>query len=131
MKYLNITHNPSFHHLLDFDIDDINIDLHNSFSCTKIDFNVGKKEMTIDFKKDDTTNYIEQFAKIIFFEVKEFESIYDILDTTKSITIDNFGKGKIHKIHKYFETNINYFYIGFYEDQKIDVFCKEAFIILW
>ncbi len=140
MKYLFITEIKPFCPLLDFDIDNINIDLHNDFNC----FKIKNKENICEFHFIRITNnqlYSEQNAVIIFENIVE-SNLELILNNNEEIilrkneiddagVLTNFAKGELTESNKYYNTNIKYYFIEVISEKLIDIFCKEAIIILW
>jgi|SRR5687767_11894989 len=141
MRYLFISDIKPLCPLLDFDIDKINIDLHNDFNC----FKIKNKEGICEFhfiRITDNRLYNEQNAVIIFANIVE-SNLELILGNNEEVIIrnneiddigilTNFAKGELTQSNKYyFETNIKYFFIDVFNGKLIDIFCKEAIIILW
>ena len=133
MKYLFITDIKPFQPLLDFDINSINVDLHNDFECVNI--KTENRRLEFHFTRlIGNEFYKEQNAAVIFNNV--IESSIETLETnheTRDIsTLDNFAKGDMTEGNKFFQDkSIKYFFIGFMNEKLIDIFCKEAIIFLW
>lgn len=131
MKYLFITEIPTLNPLLDFDIGGHNIDLHNNFDCQLL--RQENNTLEIYFKKNrGDLHYDETNAVILFSNILEFESSFLISEANKATTLINFAKGELLENSKYYDNkSVNYFFIEFDEGQYIDIFCKEAIVILW
>ena len=70
MLYLSISNSPKLYPLLDLNIEGVNIDLHNDYSCNKIE----KKDSNIEFsfhRLNKSSLLSENFAKIAFSSVLE------------------------------------------------------------
>lgn len=133
MKYLFISDIESFKPLLDFDISNVNIDLHNDFECVNIKNE--DKRLEFHFKRlIGNEFYKEQNAVIIFSRI--VESNIELSMGSNKIgdisTLINFAKGDLAKANQYFhDKSIKYFFIGFLDGETIDIFCKEGIIFLW
>lgn len=113
-----------FENLSQFDFDNCSMDLHNDFECLKVKFHnnililvfqniVSKFLISISFQKTTMT----------FFE-------FDFTETMKTLTIDNLFRGKfeIDGALTEFENNRGYFYLEFYEGQKIEFWSESLSI---
>lgn len=133
MKYLVITEVHSLTPLLDFNINDANIDLHNDFECTGIKYNNNVIEFF--FKRiADNIVYREQNAVIIFWGVVEtnFESLCKNSQIGDIKTITNFARGELSdKNQHYQDKDIRYFFVDFLDGCLIDILCKEGIVFLW
>lgn len=133
MKYLFITNITSLFPLLDFDINGINIDLHNDFDCLEIKNN----QTSLEFYFKRTTNngkYKEQNAVLIFSNLVEsnIESVSKNNQIGDLQTLTNFAKGEITQVNKFYQDNtVKYFFIDFFNGTLVDIFCKEAIVFLW
>lgn len=133
MKYLVITEISPFSPLLDFDINGINIDLHNDFECVNI--KKEKKNLEFHFKRlIGNEFYKEQNAVVIFSDI--IECNINLLEKKGELgdfgTLDNFAKGELTEVNKFFhDKSVKYFFIGFINGSLINIFCKEAIIFLW
>jgi hypothetical protein len=105
-----------FQNISQFDIGDTNYDFHNDFECVKVKFQdgilslifqhiVNKYLVSLSFQKTTLT-----FC--------EFEFIMAL----ESLTIDNLYRGKFESKGELieFENTRGYFYLEFYEGQKVE-----------
>jgi len=133
MKYLFITEIVPLSPLLDFDINDINIDLHNDFECT--DIKNTDKAVEFFFKRVvNNTFYNEQNGVLIFSDVVEtnIDFIFGKDQIGDIQTITNFARGELSDKSRYYQDkDIKYFFIDFLNGSLINIFCKEAAIFLW
>ncbi len=133
MKYLWLTDVEPLRLLLDFDINGINIDLHNDFECVNI--NNENKRIEFHFRRlMGNEFYKEQNVVLIFSNVLECN--IELLTAHNKVgdlsTLFNFAKGDLTDANQYFhDKSIKYFFIGFMNGDLIDIFCKEAIIFLW
>lgn len=133
MKYLIVTDIDPLYSLLDFDIYNINIDLHNDFECVEVKNN--DRNLEFYFKKVTKSElYKEQNAILIFSGVVE-NNIQSLMENNKTgdiRTLTNFAKGELTESNKYYyDKNIQYFFIDFINGSLINIFCKEAIVFLW
>lgn len=113
-----------FQNLSQFDFDNDSFDFHNDFDCLKVKFQsdilvlifqniVSKFLISVSFQKTTLT----------FFE-------FDFTELTKTLTIDNLYRGKyeIDGSLIEFQNNRGYFYLEFYEGQKIEFWSESISI---
>lgn len=141
MRYLFITDIKPLCPLLDFDIENLNIDLHNDYNCFKIKNRSG----ICEFHFTRITNnrlYSEQNAVIVFANVVESNLELILNGREEVILINNeisctgvltkFAKGGLTESNQYYnDKSIKYFFIDVLDGKLIDIFCKEAVIFLW
>lgn len=133
MRYYFISNTSPFIPLLDFDIGNVNIDLHNEFEHFKTQRNYDSIEFY--FRKCITSDLFEESnAVIIFSEVVE-TNIDDVNSNNNNEdwkVLMNFARGDLREENKYFSnTDIKYFFIEFEGGELINILCKQALIILW
>lgn len=132
MKYFFLTNINILEPLLDFDINGINIDLHNDFDF--VFFEIKNNKVELYFSRILVNEkYQETNAAIIFSNVIDIEMDSDFEEKSKTPTsIVNFAKGDLTKKNKYYgKEDIRFFFIEFENDSKMNIFCNEAIIILW
>lgn len=114
-----------FQNLSQFDFDKIKFDFHNDFNCVKVKFHnnillllfqsiVSKFIVSLSFQKTTLT----------FFE-------FECREAVETLTIDNLYRGRFENDGKLieFENNRGYFYLEFYEGQKIE-FWSECLVVV-
>lgn len=132
MQYYFISNTTPFIPLLDFNIGNVNIDLHNEFEYIKTQSKFDSIEFY--FRKCITNNlFDESNAVIIFSEVIE-TNIHDVNSNNNQEwkALMNFARGDLREENKYFSNkDIKYFFIEFEGGELINILCKQALIILW
>ena len=133
MKYLFITDITPLSPLLDFDINNINIDLHNDFECIEIKSNQENLEFYFN-RNSNNEQHKEQNAVLIFSNIAE--SNIDLIVKNNKIgdlqTLTNFARGELTQNNKFYQNNnIKYFFLDFSNGALVNIFCKEAIIFLW
>ena len=97
--------------------------------------NVRPPEIEFHFQKfQSSTLYSESNIVLVFSGVYEssLESPNSTHNISYPLTLSNFARGELAEGHKYFKDNqIRYYFLEFFEGIKIDLFCREAIIILW
>lgn len=113
-----------FQDLSQIDFDSSNFDLHNDFDCSKVMFQ--NNILILVFQ-----NIINKFLISISFQkttVTFFE--FDFTGAMKNLTIDNLYRGKyeIDGTLIEFKNNRGYYYLEFYEGQKIEFWSESISI---
>jgi hypothetical protein len=132
MLYLFISCIQPLVPLLDFNISSRNIDLHNWYNCIDIVHSDEVVEFHFEIIADEQL-IKEKNLKIIFSGIAEY-SINDknLIKYPDFYTIVNFARGELLPINKYYgNKEIRYFFLEFENDLFVEVFCKDAIIILW
>ncbi len=116
---------PLFEPILDLEIVNQYIDLHNDFDCKKITQLSESNQLYFYFQSITS----KQNQIIVFFDNAQItKSKYSITDTSKSVTISNFQRGKFqsknNKIIEENKTKQKYYYIDFSEGQQIELFAQ-------
>jgi hypothetical protein len=105
-----------FNNLSEFDLDNVYYDLHNDFNCVKV-----------EFESDILILFFENIANMYLVSIRFQNAIltlceFDFDQKIESLTIDNLYRGKFEINGKLieFDNNKGYFYLEFYEGQKIE-----------
>lgn len=113
-----------FKNLSEFDYENLNLDLHNDFNCIKIMLNQNILNFLFqNISNKDIISFSFQNAEIT---VLEFDFSY----STELLTIDNLYRGRFEKNNKLieFENNKGYFYLEFYDGQKVEFWSDKLLI---
>lgn len=104
-----------FEDLSYFDYEQNSFDLHNDFDCKKIQFE--DNVIILIFKKINTNVFI--FLKFQNTNITHFNFNFKI---NEALTVDNLYRGKLEVDGnlKEFNNNKGYFYLEFYNEQKIE-----------
>jgi hypothetical protein len=113
-----------FQNISQLDFDEMHYDLHNEFDCVKVKFQ--NNVLVLVFQ-----NIVSKFLISLNFQNTiltfcEFEFVH----ISKTLTIDNLYRGKFENEGKLieFENERGYFYLEFYEGQKIE-FWSESIVV--
>ncbi|WP_298140189.1 hypothetical protein [Flavobacterium sp.] len=105
-----------FQNISQFDFDKISYDFHNDFECVKIKF---QNNVLILILQNIVSHYIVSlsFNKTILTFCE-----FDFTEKVEPLTIDNLYRGRFENDGKLteFENNRGYYYLEFYEGQKIE-----------
>ncbi|MEB3802170.1 hypothetical protein INQ45_14205 [Flavobacterium columnare] len=106
-----------------FDYDQNSFDLHNDFDCKKIQFE--NNELTLVFKKNEDNFFL--FFKFQNTNLTIFNFTFNI---NEALTIDNLyrGKSEVDGYLKELDNNRGYFYLEFYDEQKIEFWSDLIFV---
>jgi hypothetical protein len=105
-----------FQNLSQLEFDNRSFDLHNDFDCLKVKFQNNVLILVFQNIENDFLILISfQKTMFTFFE-------FDFTETFKTLTIDNLYRGKYEVDGMLIEFNNDrgYFYLEFYEGQKIE-----------
>lgn len=105
-----------FQNISQFDFDKINYDFHNDFECVKIKF---QNNILILIFQNIVSHYI---VSLSFDKTTLTFCEFDFTEKVESLTIDNLYRGRFENNGKLteFENKCGYFYLEFYEGQKIE-----------
>ena len=134
MKYLFVTDIEPLEPILDFNIENVNIDLHNDFDF--VDIKKSNTDLSFYFKRISEHNlYAERNAVIIFSKLENDSFDSEIIVQSHhddSLTITNFARGELTTESKYYQNkSIKYFFIELGNAGTRNIFCREAVIFLW
>ena len=113
-----------FQNIAQFDFDKISYDFHNDFDCTKVKF---QNNVLILVFRNIISNF---FISLSFYKTTFTFCELDFTEKIDTLTIDNLYRGKfeIDGTLMEFENGRGYFYLEFYEGQKIE-FWSESIMI--
>lgn len=105
-----------FKNLSEFDIDDLYFDFHNDFDCINIKFDSCFLIFIFQNIADNSLVSI-QFENAILTYCE-----FNFQETVNVLTIDNLYRGKFENKGELieFQNNCGYFYLEFYEGQKME-----------
>jgi hypothetical protein len=128
MKKIKILDIELFSSLIEFEIANSNIDLHNDYCCSKIQYN----EETLFLLFTTCSDAIEEREiKLTFHEVELYKVNLEFERTKELITIDNFYRGRFENEGNLLDLSSDgkgYIYIEFYEGHSIEFSAKELVI---
>jgi hypothetical protein len=113
-----------FQNISQFDFDKINYDFHNDFECVKVKFS--NSVLVLLFK-----NIVDNFLVSLSFQKTTLTFCeFEFKEEFETLTIDNLYRGKFENDGKLveFDSDRGYFYLEFYEGQKIE-FWSESIIV--
>lgn len=105
-----------FQNISQFDFDNVNYDFHNDFECTRVKFQ--SNVLILVFR-----NFVSKFIVSLCFQKSSLTYCeFDFTETIEALTIDNLYRGKFEIDGRLieFENNRGYFYLEFYEGQKME-----------
>jgi hypothetical protein len=113
-----------FQNISQFDFEEVNYDFHNEFECVKVKFR--NNVLVLIFQ-----NIVSKFLISLNFQKTILTFCeFEFVDTLKTLTIDNLYRGKFENDGRLieFENSRGYFYLEFYEGQKIE-FWSESMVV--
>lgn len=123
---IDITNTPLFEQLLEYETDGLYFDLHNDYECKKIS-NKNSSNIEFVFKPIIQT---KETIRLTFHSAVVVESTYVINDLQKTVTLDNFHRGRILQENKELVdktlTDEKCYYLEFYEGQTIQILAQKV-----
>lgn len=117
-----------FKNLAQYNLGNEYYDFHNDFDCIKI--SLEEKYLTLVFKSI-TEDFI---VTIKFKDVLLLTLNFEFMSKIEPLTIDSLYRGRLEINGELFEFTNNgnsFFYIEFYEGQKIEFFCSSVEVKKW
>ena len=123
MKSINLSNVELFESLLEIDLENDFIDLHNDYDFKSYEFS-GVKNLTLAFVNIKTKNEL-----LVCFEDVELIK-FNITVENENSTIDNFHRGRYQKDEKLFDEfeNRKCFYIEFLGKSNIELLASKLYI---
>jgi hypothetical protein len=121
-----------FDDLLEIEIEDQFVDLHNNFTCVNISYNANAKEVKISFIADDLTEG-QSFSQVeIMFSEAEVNELNFPLDLEgNGLCLDSFYRGRIEQNNNLFDKTPDgryLFYLDFYEGQSLEILAEKLVV---
>lgn len=111
-----------FQNISQFDFDKVTYDFHNDFECVKVKFQNG--ELILVFK-----NIVHKFLVSLIFQKTTLTFYeFEFAETFEALTIDSLYRGKFENEGTLleFDGDRGYFYLEFYESQKIEFWSESV-----
>lgn len=121
---IKVSHIELFKSLLDLEVGDKFIDLHNDFNCTEINFS--KEDQSLIFVFFDHNH--SSSLRLVFQQVILVKFNLNFELDKKYIILDNFYRGRFesnNELHDLSEEGKGYMYVEFCEGQSLEFYCKE------
>ncbi len=125
MQSINLENMTLFAPILDFTIGEEHIDLHNDYDCQNIVELADKREVALYFNH---TKHHHKKIVLLFGQAKITTTKHLISDTSRSVTLSNFHRGKFttegNDLLEINNEGQKYFYLDFSEGQQMKIFAK-------
>src|ERR1043165_1202683 len=110
-----------FKNIVEYDLEGVYYDLHNDFKCLKIEQR--KDELILLFKNINEDYFVSVLFQSVTINKNEFRN----MPITCELTIDTLYRGRYENngdLVELSDDNRAYFYMEFYEGQKMEFWCK-------
>ena len=125
---IDLTNSELFKSFTEFDVDDLNVDLHNEFDCDAIKFSGSTKELTLLFKANE---FNKRAIAEVYIQFKDCSITAFDLEVVKaeSRTIDMMYRSRFEKngqLHEISKEGLFYYYVNFYDGLSFEVLAREV-----